>query len=130
MSLFGPDAEDSRKILVTAESVAELPAAVALVPVTAYLLRKTLARSVDAARYWQPPGGTDVTAGSVPARAQLARVAEHLAASGLASWWVRAATPSDQWFTDGVVLGDEEVAWEYADANSEIATWSRASITP
>ncbi|RAX48553.1 hypothetical protein DQ353_14365 [Arthrobacter sp. AQ5-05] len=106
VSLFGPGAEEGRKIIVTAEDVAELLAATALAPVTAGLLCEALARSVDTARYWQPPEGTDVIAGSAPVRAQLARVAQHLAASGLAAWWMRTAATGDQW----------HVEWEQADA--------------
>lgn len=106
VSLFGPGAEEGRKIIVTAEGVAELLAGTALVPVTAALLCTVLARSVDTARYWQPPEGTDVIAASVPVRKELVRVAQHLAASGLAVWWMRTATTGGQW----------RVQWEQEDA--------------
>lgn len=119
VSLFGPGAEEGREIIVTTEDVAVLLAATTLVPVTAEMLRRAMARSVDSARYWQEPDGTDVIAGSVPVRAQLVRIAEHLSASGRADWWMRAATKDEQWL----------VEWEQDDAPDGWAPSGEPAVT-
>lgn len=46
-----------------------------------------LSRSVDAARYWQAPDSRDLLAARPEVRSALARIADHLAASGLLARW-------------------------------------------
>lgn len=46
-----------------------------------------LSRSVDAARYWQAPDSRDLLAARPEVRVALARIADHLAASGLLARW-------------------------------------------
>ncbi|WP_411732000.1 hypothetical protein [Paeniglutamicibacter sp.] len=127
MVLFGPGAEEGRKTVVTAEDVADLMAATALVPVTAEALRRALVRSVASARYWQEPDGHDVIAGSAPVRAQLVRVANHVAASGHVAGWMSPVDLPRQW----------RVEWEQNDApglwtlsgepaDGVLATWRKA----
>ena len=104
--LFGPGAEESRNTIVAEADIAGLLAAVELLPVSEAMLRRALARSVGTARYWQEPDGHDVIAASAPVRNQLARVARHVAASGLADRWGRPVAPGEQW----------RVEWEAEDA--------------
>lgn len=124
--LFGPGAEEGRKTIVTAEDVADLLAATALVPVTAEALRKALVRSVASARYWQEPDGHDVIAGSVPVRAELVRVAEHLAGSADTDWWARPATTAEQWSVEWD-QEDSPGRWKPSDnpAFTVLAAWRK-----
>jgi hypothetical protein len=125
--LFGPGADEGRKTIVTAEDVADLLAATELVPVTAEALRRALVRSVGSARYWQEPDGHDVIAGSAAVRAELVRVANHVAASGHAAGWMSPVDLPRQW----------RVEWEQDDAPGlwalsgesaagVLATWRKA----
>lgn len=108
--LFGPGAEDARHTMVTPEDIAGLLVAAELVPATAALLRRALVRSVDCARYWQEPDGHDVIAGTAPVRKALIRVAEHVAGSADAAWWIRPAATGSQWSID----------WEHDRASGPI----------
>ncbi|MGQ3382512.1 hypothetical protein [Glutamicibacter sp. TV12E] len=58
-----------------------------LVPVTETLLQAALARSVEAARYWQEPDGHDTLLGAPELTRGLERVALHISASSAAAQW-------------------------------------------
>jgi len=80
--------------------VAEAAAALgALAPVEpdSVRLREALARSADAAMYWQPADGRDVLAGREEFTSPLRRVAELIAAAPAAAWWGSAVDRDDQW---------------------------------
>lgn len=90
---------------------------------TAELLRFALAMSVDNARYWQPPDGTDVLAAAPELMPVLERVAEVIAASPHAAWWTTPVDLDDQWALawegDGIPDADTD-----ADATrATLATW-------
>ncbi|QIV87478.1 hypothetical protein [Glutamicibacter mishrai] len=61
-----------------------------LVPVTETLLQAALARSVDAARYWQEPDGHDTLLAAPELVRGLERVAQHISASSAAAQWAAA----------------------------------------
>lgn len=83
-------------------TVAEVAAGIASLDVGAVssaLAQYSLQRSVDTARYWQPPDGEDVLAGTDAVTAALARVAAGLLASDATHWWHQGFQP-DQWAID------------------------------
>ena len=82
---------------VSPAEVAQRLASVPLADVTPAILRDCLAESVDSARYWQEPDGSDVLAGTVELQTPLRRVAEHVAASGHATWWGEGVAGHSQW---------------------------------
>ena len=124
VAFFGPGAEAARNTMVTADEVASLLAAVALVPATEGTLRRALFRSVDSARYWQQPDGHDVIAGSEPVRKLLVRVAEHLAGSADAARWMRPASTADQWSVEGESHAGAAPSWPAGEAASAVlASW-------
>ncbi|QXQ10159.1 hypothetical protein [Paeniglutamicibacter sp. Y32M11] len=122
--------KDSRRSTITPGEIAALLAETPLLPVTAELLRKALVNSVNSARYWQEPDGHDLIAGSVTVRAELVRVAEHLADSEHAAHWMSSVDLDRQWF----------VQWQQADAPSRwtpsgepaaavLQAWQNAALT-
>ncbi|MBO1902647.1 hypothetical protein J4H92_11890 [Leucobacter weissii] len=95
--VFGPWAEEAeRTIPAPADAAAEL-STVPLLEASPGLLRECLAESVEAARYWEEPDGADVLAASAEMRAELSRVAEHIAASPAAAWWWSPVDHRTQW---------------------------------
>lgn len=85
--------------------VARLLAEVPLAEATAPALLEALMATVDAARYWQEPGGEDVLAAAPELQEPLARVARHVLGSPNAAWWSSPMDDGDQWattFTDTV----------------------------
>ncbi|WP_430591842.1 hypothetical protein [Humidisolicoccus flavus] len=79
-----------------AEAAARLDE-VELPEVTPEVLRACLARSVDAAMYWQPQDGEDLLASTEEMRAALRRVARHVAASDAVAWWRSGVAVQSQW---------------------------------
>lgn len=102
---------------VSATTVARLLDDVHLSDPTPDLLLTCLRTTVDAARYWQRPDGTDILAGTPELRGPLERVAAHLAVSPLIDWWWSPPDLTDQWAT----------AWN-EDAGS-LSTWRRAVLS-
>ncbi|MGO4252593.1 hypothetical protein AB4Y81_10045 [Paenarthrobacter sp. TAF1] len=83
-------------------TVADVAAGIASLDVGAVssaLVQYSLQRSVDTARYWQPPDGEDVLAGTDAVTAALAHVAAGLLASDATHWWHQGFQPS-QWAID------------------------------
>ncbi|MFC7789827.1 hypothetical protein ACU045_12705 [Microbacterium sp. MAHUQ-60] len=70
----------------TPDEVARLLSETSLAEASPTRLRAAMARSVDMARYWQEPDGTDQVAATAEVRAALERVAEHVAPT-VSSWW-------------------------------------------
>lgn len=62
------------------------------------LLLEALSASVNSAFYWQPPGGTDVLAGTAPVREAMQDAARLLAGSELTRWWSEPVDLDDQWY--------------------------------
>jgi hypothetical protein len=98
VAMFGPGAEVARARVVTPEQVAAALSAV-FVPASgsAAMLLRALARSVDAARYWQEPDGEDVVAADPAVRRELERLAGWLAREPAAQWWDEGLARTDQW---------------------------------
>lgn len=71
--------------------------ALALPQVTESLLRNAVARSVDAARYWQEPDPEDELLAAPEVCVSLRRIADHVCASTLVSWWNAPLAIADQW---------------------------------
>lgn len=97
---------------VEPDAVASLLAQISLTEVTEICLRTTLARSADAAWYWQEPDGLDAVAGTQPVREELHRFAEHLTRSPLTRWWWDSVDQSRQW----------SVAWDGINTTSDEGT--------
>ncbi|MFC7446504.1 hypothetical protein [Rhodococcus daqingensis] len=124
--LYGPGAEEARLTVLTADDVAHRLSQVPLPEVTAVALRSALADAVDAARYWQDPDGEDILVDAEPVRRELRRVAEHIARSPHAQWWITALAATDQWLvgwsedgTDPVDLTAAELLRDYRDRTVE-----------
>lgn len=82
-----------------ASSLEQLSAALASVDLTDLdtgRIQSALARSVDSARYWQEPDGADMLAGHPTIRAALRHIAENLASSPIAEWFVE-PRQTEQW---------------------------------
>ncbi|MGO2029487.1 MAG: hypothetical protein ACTH2A_00910 [Glutamicibacter ardleyensis] len=86
--MFGPGADEGRTVTVSVEELAKLISATTLLPVTDQILQKSLESSVVHARYWQEPDGEDTLLAAPALRNALCRVAEHIATSALAQWWL------------------------------------------
>lgn len=84
-SLFGEVTEGHDMPVVSPTEAAERLGWVDLLEPTPKALRSALTVAVDTARYWQETDGDDVLAASPDMRRALQRVAEHVAASPLAS---------------------------------------------
>ena len=112
LSLFGPGAKQTDDTVVAPEEVARQLAGLDLIDVTAMLLRDLVTHSVEEAAYWQKPRGSDVLAATWPVRAALSRVADHIAATELTSWW----------FSDLDSTGQQCVWW--CDDTAPIVTGS------
>lgn len=95
---WGPRANDPNRIPeVFPEDVAAQLTDAALAEPTPELIRTCLARSVDAALYWQSPDGDDLLAATPVIREALVRVAAHLACSSALAWLSAPPAPDDQW---------------------------------
>ncbi len=68
-------------------------------------LQAALQRSVDNARYWQPPDGEDVLAALPEITAALFRIAEQVVAAPSAQWWPEPRS-IEQWAVDWRVAED------------------------
>lgn len=100
-------ADASELPVVSAEEVAERLDQVRLVEATGERLRRCLAASTEAARYWQQPDGEDTLAATPPVRAALHRIAAHIAASPAAAWWWSPVDLDAQWL---LTRGDDDPA--------------------
>lgn len=76
-----------------------------LAPVAAELLRSCLARSMDAAMYWQEPDDEDRLAAAPVVVGALRGVADHLADALAMSWWSGASGDAERW---AVAFGDAQ----------------------
>ncbi|QBJ98826.1 hypothetical protein ERC79_19120 [Rhodococcus sp. ABRD24] len=124
--LYGPGAEEAQRTVLTAVDVAQRLSQVPLPEVTAVSLRSALADAVDAARYWQDPDGEDILVGADPVRRELRRVADHIARSPHARWWMTTSAATDQWSVgfseDGADSADStaaELLRDYRDRTVE-----------
>ncbi|CRK50964.1 conserved hypothetical protein [Rhodococcus sp. RD6.2] len=119
--MFGPGAEVARRTVLTADDVAHRLSAVQLAEVTAGSLRSALAMAVDSAQYWQDPDGEDLLADAEPVLRELRRVAEHIAESPHARWWVTSLAATDQWEVSWSASGTDVADARAADALRDYA---------
>lgn len=87
-----PQKENLKAAKHAPAKLAKLLDRVQLLEPTPQLLLYAVAEAVDNAMYWQEPWGEDVLAATFEVRKALERVAEHVAASPAAQWWL---TPVD-----------------------------------
>lgn len=87
------------------------------------LLDVALARTVDSARYWQEPDGTDVVCGHPAVRAALAPLAAAIVAASASHWWSESVS-IDQWSVDWEGR-EPEIA---ADPSAALAAWRESKL--
>lgn len=95
--LFGSGTGFGEIPTVTPQEVASRLGRVELVPVTRSLLVQCIADSVDSARYWQEPDGEDILMAKPELQPALARIAQHIASSPEAAWWLTPVDLTGQW---------------------------------
>lgn len=123
MRLPGGGPDDGAEPIPTPADVARLVDALSLAGLTVEKLLDGVQAAVDSARYWQEPDGEDVLAASPPMRAALGRVADAVAASGLAGWW---ATPVERTTQAAVIVDDLSAPGQPASAT--LSRWREGAV--
>lgn len=122
------------KVPSSKATIAKLAAAlddVDLSGIRSHHLLEAFQASVDEARYWQDPTGTDMVLASSLLREPLSRIATHVASMDEAAWWFGPAS-GEQWesayIPEELPRDEPGSVWEHVDDGWETSPgWGRVS---